>query len=72
MKYLITLLLALTSCKNEPIKTYTLKVYFQDGTIDTLNIRGNYEIDKQGSLRSLRFGYYGTVATKFKYVKEIQ
>ena len=69
---LAIILLTLFSCKEESIKIYTLKVYFQDGTIDTLKTKSNYEIDDKSNLGSLRFGYYGTVATKVKYVKELK
>ena len=68
---LLIILLTLFSCK-EKVNIYTLKVYFQDGTIDTLKVKGSYEIDKNSNLGSLRFGYYGTIATKVKYVKELK
>lgn len=75
MKKLTLALLLITvvvSCKNPPLETYTLKVYFNNGVTDTLMIRNGYEIDDKGNLNSVGLLNFGTVAKDVKYVKELR
>lgn len=68
----LILFLTILSCEKEPPKTYTLKVFFNDGSVDTLKVDYGYQIDEYGNLQRLGWAECHTIAKSVKYVKEIR